>query len=66
VKDNADLREACHPEEVPKEDEVDEGKGGEGGGKKGSSGAQDGKGQISDFTVILGIVCSTILGIFRW
>jgi hypothetical protein len=42
VKENADLMEACDPEEVPKEEEVgrEEWKGGDDDGKKRSSGAQ--------------------------
>jgi hypothetical protein len=73
VKKYKDLMEACHPEEVPKEEERsgdDEGSSerneGSSGKNKGSSdGAQqDGK-QIYALSASLAIV-STVLRSFRW
>jgi hypothetical protein len=69
VRKKEDLGEACHPVEVKgKEGGGDDGKGGDGkggdGNKKGSSGSLNGM-QLSEFTVLLGIVCSTILSMLR-
>jgi hypothetical protein len=59
--ENKLIMEACNLEEVPKEEEEhEEEEKGSSGKKVGSSGAQDGK-HFSEFTTILGIVCSTIL-----
>jgi hypothetical protein len=75
VRKKEDLDEACHPLEIGGRrggrqegggGGDDDGKGGDGDkkGMKRSSGSLNGM-QLSEFTVLLGIVCSTILAMLR-
>jgi hypothetical protein len=61
VKGNAELREACHPEEEK------EGQNGKGAKKKGGGGGVSACAQMSShFIAAVGLLVTTLFGNFRW